>query len=228
MNYGFANAQMSFTVAQASQQVRVQFIRQVYSILFGSLLVTVLAGFIAVQESVLPIVMGLMPILWIGEVVCCIVLSFTRRTTGLNLLVFGLFAALLGAGLAPLLLQVSEKSPGLPTAAATLTLGVFGALSTYALTTKKDFSFLGGMLFASLIGLCLVGILLIFLPSAFLSSLYSLVGVLLFSGYVLYDTSQIIHRLQPGEAIIGAIELYLDFLNLFLFILQLLSNRSDD
>ena len=227
MNYGTPYSNQGLFVAQASPLARIAFIRQVYSLLCGSLFVTVLSGFICTQESVLPIISGLTPLLWIGEIVCIIILSFSRRVTGLNLLIFALFAALTGAGLGPLLLMLSIKSPGLPMAAATLTLGVFGGLSLYALTSRKDFSYLGGMLFAGVIGLIIVGLLLMFFNVPFLSSLYSLAGVLIFSGFVLYDTSQIMHRLQPNEAIIGAIELYLDFLNLFLFILRLLSNRDD-
>lgn len=227
MNYGTPYSSQGMFVAQSSPLARIAFIRQVYSLLFASLFVTVLSGFICTQETVLPIVSGLSPIFWIGEIVCIIALSFSRRVTGLNLFLFALFAALTGASLGPLMLMLSVKSPGLPMAAGTLTAGVFGALSLYAFVSRKDFSYLGGMLFAGLIGLLIVGCLLMFFNVPFLSSLYSLAGVLIFSGFVLYDTSQIMNRLQPNEAIIGAIELYLDFLNLFLFIVQLLSDRRD-
>ena len=93
------------------------------------------------------------------------------------------------------------------------------------MVSKKDFSFLGGMLFISLIALIVAGFVLMFFHSSMLGSLYSVGGVLIFSGYVLYDTSLIMQRLQPDQAVSGAVNLYLDFFNLFLFIMRLLGNR---
>jgi FtsH-binding integral membrane protein len=95
----------------------------------------------------------------------------------------------------------------------------------YVMISKKDFSYLGGMLFVGLITLIVAGLVLMFVHSSMLGTLYSVGGVLIFSGYVLYDTSRIMQRLQADEAVSGAVSLYLDFLNLFLFILRLLNGR---
>ncbi len=81
------------------------------------------------------------------------------------------------------------------------------------------------MLFMSLIALLVAGIVMLFVQAAWASMLYSVAGVVIFSGFVLYDTSQIIHRLTPEDAVMGAVTLYLDFVNLFLFILRLFSSR---
>lgn len=227
MNYGNPYPNNGMYVGQASPLARLAFVRQVYSLLFASLLVTVFSGYVCTTEAILPIVQNMSLVILIAWIACIFILNFSRRTTGLNLIVFGVFSALTGATLAPMLLMLSVKSPGLPMAAGMLTGCVFGGLSLYALTSRKDFNYLGGMLFAGIIGLIVVGLLLMFFNIPFLSSLYSLAGVLIFSGFVLYDTSNIMNRLQPNQAIIGAIELYMDFLNLFLFILRLLSDRRD-
>lgn len=227
MNYGVSHTQHTSNVASASPIARAAFIRQVYGLLFGSLLVTILSGFFCIQETMIEMVVNAYPMLIIGEIICIVVLGFVKRTTGLNLVVFGIFAALLGAVLGPRLLLLSRVAPGLPMTAALITLGVFGFLTLYVFISKTDFSFMGGVLFVALIGLLITGLVMMFFPIPALTAAYSLIGVLIFSGYVLYDTSVIMNRLQPGQAIVGAIELYLDLINLFLFILRLLNGRRD-
>ena len=108
-------------------------------------------------------------------------------------------------------------------------LATFGGLSLYALTSGKDFSYLGGMLFAGLIGLVVAGFVMFFVHSSLMSMVYSVVGILIFCGFTLYDTSVILNKLGEDEAVAGAISLYLDFLNLFLMIFNLLMelNRRD-
>ena len=86
---------------------------------------------------------------------------------------------------------------------------------------------MGGFLMVAVVCLLVAGIVMFFVHVAWLSMVYSVVGVLIFAGFVLYDTSQIMLRLQPGDEMTGAISLYLDFLNLFMFILRLLTNRRD-
>ena len=150
MNYGVSHAQQA-SVASANPIVRAAFIRQVYGLLFGSLLLTVLSGFFCTQETMLPLVIDAYPMLIIGEIVCILILGFAKRTTGLNLVLFGVFAALLGAVLGPRLLLLSRVAPGLPMTAAGVTLGVFGFLTLYVFLSRQDFSFMGGVLFVSLI-----------------------------------------------------------------------------
>jgi len=116
-----------------------------------------------------------------------------------------------------------------PAEAAILTIATFGGLSVYVWLTKKDFSYLGGMLFAGIIAMMVAGIVMWFVHSTLLHTIYCVVGIVIFCGYVLYDTSQILNRLGPDEAVAGAVSLYLDFINLFMLILNLLMelNRRD-
>ena len=212
-------------VAYASGDVRVAFVRKVYGLFYMSLLVTVGVGWLCIQPAVLPVMTPLMMPLLIAGFVCIIALSFARRTGGLNVFLLYLFAAIEGAVYGPLLWLINQSAPGLPASAAALTVAVFGGLTLYAMVSKKDFSYLGGMLFISLIALVVAGLVLMFFNSSMLGTLYAVGGVLIFSGYVLYDTSRIMQHLQADEAVTGAVSLYLDFFNLFLFILRLLGNR---
>lgn len=105
----------------------------------------------------------------------------------------------------------------------------FGGLTLYALTSKKDFSFLGGMLWMGLLVLLGASLIGLFVGSTVFHLAIASVGVLLFGAYVLYDTSRLLHSDEPITPVDAAISLYLDFLNLFLFLLQILSSgRRDD
>lgn len=221
MNYGISRSYTGF-VADAPADIRAEFIRKVYSLFFTSLLATVAVGVLCAQPGIAPAMLGLWPVLLVVDIVCWIALFFARRTSGLNVALFYLFGAVQGAILGPVLTLVEQVAPGVPAQAAFLTVGVFGGLSLYALNSKRDFSYLGGFLFAALIGLIIAGIVMFFVHSTLLNTLYCLGGILIFSAFVLYDTSQIIHNLAPDEAIVGAINLYLDILNLFWFLLRLL------
>jgi FtsH-binding integral membrane protein len=221
MNYGL-NYGGGF-VANQSADVRAGFIRKVYSLFFLSLLVTVGVGALAASNT--PAVIGFWPILMIAGIVCIIALSFARRVPGWNVALLYLYSAIQGAILGPLLTMYESRFPGIATQAGWITIGVFGGLTGYVFSTKKDFSFLGGMLFMGLIALIIAGLVMMFFHVAWLSTVYSVVGVIIFSGFVLYDTSQIMQRLGPEDAVTGAVSLYLDFINLFMFILRLLSSR---
>eukprot|EP00300_Choanocystis_sp_HF-7_P039464 c5824_g1_i1.p1 GENE.c5824_g1_i1~~c5824_g1_i1.p1 ORF type:complete len:189 (+),score=36.97 c5824_g1_i1:263-829(+) len=109
-----------------------------------------------------------------------------------------------------------------------LTLGVFGGLTAYALISKKDFNFLSGFLFCCLIILLLWGLIQMFFPMGGVGhTIYCLFGALVFCGYILLDTSRLIHQYTVDQYIEATVALYLDFINLFMYILALLGgNRS--
>jgi FtsH-binding integral membrane protein len=112
-----------------------------------------------------------------------------------------------------------------------ITAASFGALSLYGYTTKRSLSGMGSFLFMGLIGILLAGIVNIFLASSMLQFVISVVGVLVFSGLIAYDTQNIKNQYVAGygddrSAIMGAVSLYLNFVNLFQFLLSLLGNRE--
>lgn len=109
-----------------------------------------------------------------------------------------------------------------------ITTGVFLGLTLFTLQSKYDFSGLGPWLFGGLVALMMTGLVGIFFPfGRTMDLVYAAGGTLLFSGYVVYDTYLINSRLSPDEYIMGAISLYLDFINLFLNILRLLSSSQE-
>ena len=104
----------------------------------------------------------------------------------------------------------------------------FVGLSTYAHLSRKDFSFLAGFVSMGLWVVIGAGILNLFLGSSAFSLAIASVGVLLFGAYILFDTSRIRRDPSNADPIGAAIQLYLNFLNLFLFLLRLLSSGRRD
>jgi FtsH-binding integral membrane protein len=109
-----------------------------------------------------------------------------------------------------------------------ITLGVFFGLTLFTFQSKYDFSGLAPWLFGGLIALMMTGLVGIFIPfGTTMDIIFAIGGCLIFSGYIVYDTYNINKRLSPDEFIMGSISLYLDFINLFLYILRLLNDLQD-
>jgi len=115
-----------------------------------------------------------------------------------------------------------------------VTAASFGALSLWGYTTKRDLSGMGSFLFMGLIGLIIASVVNIFLASSALQFAISAIGVLVFAGLTAFDTQQIKEMYYEQDddvvagrkAIMGALRLYLDFINMFMFLLQFLGNRN--
>lgn len=116
-----------------------------------------------------------------------------------------------------------------------ITAATFGAMSLWGYTTKRDLSSMGAFLFMGLVGILIASIVNIFLQSSMVHWVVSVLGVLIFTGLTAYDTQRIkadfiAHRMEGDvatkSAIMGAVSLYLDFLNLFMFLLRLMGNRQ--
>ncbi len=114
--------------------------------------------------------------------------------------------------------------------------GMFGAMSIYGLTTKKDLTSWGSFLFMGLIGIIIASVINIFIGSETMHFVISFIGVIVFTGLTAYDTQQLktMGETAPADdatavrrgAILGALRLYLDFINLFLMLLRLMGNRN--
>lgn len=164
-----------------------------------------------------------------------IVLFFSFRIQHMSVTatkaVFWLFAGTMGLSLGSIFLVYTGAS-----IAKTffVTAATFGALSLYGYTTKKDLSGWGTFLFMGLIGLILASIVNIFTQSAAMEFVISAVGVLLFAGLTAYDTQKIKDMYFAGDgyevaakkSVSGALSLYLDFINMFLFLLRFMGNRE--
>lgn len=156
----------------------------------------------------------------------------TKMSTGAVLGCFIAFSALMGASLAPIFLVYK-----LGTIVYTffITAGTFGAMSVYGYFTKSDLTKMGSFLFMALIGLIIASVVNIFLHSSGLEWIISIVGVLVFVGLTAWDTQQVkaLARANVDPALadklatIGAMNLYLDFINLFLYILRIFGGNRD-
>lgn len=115
-----------------------------------------------------------------------------------------------------------------------ITAASFGALSLYGYTTKRDLTAFGSFLIVGLVGIFLAMLVNLFMQSSAISFAVSVIGVLIFAGLTAYDTQKIKEMYYEGDsadtagkkAIVGALNLYLDFINMFLFLLRLLGNRN--
>ncbi len=209
-------------VSRAPVDVRAAFIRKVYTLFFTSLLVTVGVGWFCAQPAVMAVIQPMLLLFMLVSFGLVIAIGWSRKSNAANVGMLYVLAAVWGAIFGPLLAMVERFAPGVGTQAAVLTVATFGGLSMYAIQSKKDFSYLGGFLVAGLIGLIVAGFVMMFFHTPLMSMIYAAAGILIFCGFTLYDTSQIMNRLTPNEAVAGALSLYLDFINLFLFILRML------
>ena len=173
--------------------------------------------------------------IFIGMLVMAFVIParLTRMSTSTCLLLFCIFAAAMGVWLAPLFIVYR-----LGTIVYTffITAGTFGAMSIYGYFTKSDLSKYGTYMIMALWGLVIAIVVNIFLKSSGLEWVISIVGVLLFTGLTAWDT-QMVKRLAAANldpqmadklATMGALNLYLDFINLFLFLLRIFGGGGRD
>ncbi len=146
---------------------------------------------------------------------------------------FWVYSALMGASLSSIFLVYTGESVA---RVFFITAASFGGLSLYGYTTKKDLSAFGSFLIMGLWGLIIAGLVNMFLQSSAMAFVISAVGVLVFAGLTAWDTQQIKEMYWDGDgsevaakkSVIGALVLYMDFVNLFLMLLQFFGVRRDD
>ena len=144
---------------------------------------------------------------------------------------FWIYAGLVGLSLSSIFLIYTTASV---TQTFFATAAAFGALSLYGYTTKRDLTAMGSFLIMGVFGLIIAMVINIFLQSSALSFAVSAIGVLIFAGLTAYDTQKIKEMYFEGDdqvvagrkSIMGALTLYLDFINLFMFLLQFMGNRE--
>ncbi|MGB8601472.1 MAG: Bax inhibitor-1/YccA family protein [Rhizomicrobium sp.] len=154
-----------------------------------------------------------------------------KMSVGAAQATFWIYAALTGASLATLLMVYTQTSVA---KVFFITAATFGTLSLYGYTTKKDLTGFGSFLFMGLIGIVLASVVNMFLHSGMMGWIISVVGVGIFAGLTAYDTQDIKNTYYNASgdeasvgrlAIMGALRLYLDFINMFIMLMQLLGDR---
>jgi FtsH-binding integral membrane protein len=214
----------------AEGQIRTQaFIRSVYGWMFGGLLLTTVAAMWVVMSPAMQQVVLVNPIVRIGLIVAelgiVLFLSFriTKMTPATAASAFLIYSLLNG-----LTLSVIFWAYRLPTiyAAFGTAAGMFGAMSLYGLVTKKDLTSWGSFFMMGVFGIIICMLVNVFVKSSGLDFVISILGVFIFLGLTAYDNQKLKVMATAGGptesfAIIGALALYLDFINLFLFLLRL-------
>ncbi|RDI39993.1 Bax inhibitor-1/YccA family protein [Falsibacillus pallidus] len=160
----------------------------------------------------------------IVEVGMLLVAFFLRRKKAISYTFLYVFTFISGVTTYPIIAYyLATMGANLVLQAVGTTVVVFGGLAIYASKTKRDLSFLGGFLFAALLALVVLGLFNIFWPLSSTAMLvYSFIGVLVFSGYVLFDFNRMKHySISPEDVPLMALNLYLDFINLLLSILRI-------
>ena len=144
---------------------------------------------------------------------------------------FYIYAAAMGLSLASIFFVFTGESIA---RVFFITAAAFAGLSLYGYTTKKDLSGMGTFLFMGVIGILIASVVNIFIASTMMHFMISVGGVLVFAGLTAYDTQNIKnmymesdgHEVATKKSIMGALQLYLDFINMFMFLLQLFGNRE--
>ena len=230
------------TVSRDRAEVRVnEFVRSVYNWMFIGLAVTgFLAYYIADNDTAKNMIFTNRAIFWflvIAELGLVFVISgmINRISAGTATGLFVLFSALNGAMLSSIFVIFELDSIA---KVFFICSGTFLACSVYGWTTKKDLTSLGGFLMMGLIGIIIASIVNIFTQSSALYTIISYIGVIVFVGLTAYDTQKIknMAMTQPEGidgavirkgAILGALSLYLDFINLFLMLLRIFGQGRD-
>ncbi|WQZ82747.1 Bax inhibitor-1/YccA family protein [Helicobacter pylori] len=203
----------------------VGFVKTTYKFFAGSLLLATIGALLGLMNF--QAVVQYKWVFFIAEIAALFGLMFSKSKPGLNLFMLFAFTSLSGVTLVPLLGMVIAKAGlGAVWQALGMTTIVFGLMSVYALKTKNDLANMGKMLFIALIVVLVCSLINLFLGSPMFQVVIAGASAILFSLYIAYDTQNIVKGMY-NSPIDAAVDLYLDFLNVFISILQIIGIFSD-
>ncbi|KNZ50863.1 hypothetical protein VP01_4201g3 [Puccinia sorghi] len=204
------------TVSQSSIEIRMAFIRKVYSILFLQIAATTIVASLMRLDSCRTLLLAHSWIIFIplvGAVVSMLVLFVKRHSSPANLILLALFTVLEAMGLGA---AVAFVNTIIILEALVLTGLVFIGLTLYTLQSKRDFSGMGPYLGTALMVMIFSSFLTVFFPlSRTMDAVYAGFGTLVFSAYIVFDTQMICKHLSPDDWVVACVSLYLDGVNLF-------------
>jgi hypothetical protein len=203
----------------------------------GGLAVTGIVAYASVATGLYQSIAGT-PLIWlvmIGPLAFVLILSFgvARMSAATAAILFVVYAAVMGLSLGAIFLVFTGASIA---RVFFITAATYGAMSLYGYTTRADLAKFGAFLFMGLIGIVIASLVNIFVRSDGLQFAISIIGVIVFVGLTAYDTQRIkemylasdSEEIAGKKAVIGALALYLDFINLFVLLLQLFGQRRQD
>ncbi len=233
--FGAAQGRTSFVSDVESARVAA-FLRGVYWWMFGGLGVTALVAVVVASSPAAVATLVRTPLLFFGIIIAELILvgymsvrvaKMSPSTAGT---LFLAYSALNGVTFSLILLAYTGASVA---NAFFVTAGMFGALAVYGSVTKRDLSGMGRFMFMGLVGLVIASVVSIFWRNDAMQFVMGVVGVLVFSGLTAYDTQRLramalqLQGEQTGSyAVVGALSLYLNFVNLFLSLLRLFGRRD--
>jgi FtsH-binding integral membrane protein len=230
------------TVSSTREQVAIDqglrsYMLKVYNYMASAVLLSGMIAYGASQSQALMQAIFGTPLMWVVMLApfgLALVLSFgiNKMKASTAQALFWAYAGLMGLSLAAIFMVYTGSSVA---RVFFITAASFGALSLWGYTTKKDLSGFGTFLIMGLFGLIIASVVNLFLKSTAMEFIISLAGVLIFAGLTAYDTQKIKEMYFEGDvqetaskkAIMGAFTLYLDFVNLFIFLLRFLGDRRE-
>jgi len=226
---------MDSYIAEKIEVSQTLLIRKVYVWMCAALLITAVTAYrVSNSEELLKLIFS-SKMSFFGLIIAqfAIVWFLSARIKTLTFstatILFALYSVLMGVTMSCIFLAYTQSS-----IASTffITAGTFAVMSIYGFTTKRDLTSIGGLLIMALVGLIIASIVNYFLKSSMFDLIISCIGVLIFVGLTAYDTQKIKALLNQENteenqkmAIIGSLMLYLDFINLFLFLLRIFGRR---
>jgi uncharacterized protein len=232
--FGFVSPQ-SLDYQSKEQELTVgQFFNAVYAWMAAGLALTAVVAYAVYSTQNRAILnTGTFFVVFIVQIglVIAINSAINRISATVACLLFLLFSALMGVSMSSIFFTYHGHDIAVTFL---ITAGTFGATSLYGYVTKRDLTRLGSLLFMALIGLVIASLVNMFARSSGLYWIISYAGVLIFVGLTAFDTQRLKYYAMQNTnnpamahriAIVGSLQLYLDFINLFLFLLQIMGNR---
>jgi len=241
MDNNFSNYSDPQVFTRESEGARSGFVANVFAWMFGALIITaVLSYLFGSQESLVRLLYsetGMTPLGWIVMLapiglVLLMSFGFQKLSAGALMAVFMLYAALMGASLGFIFIAFELGTIFL---AFIISAGMFALMAIAGYTTKMDLTRFGNILMMALVGVVIASVVNMFLGNQMMDTIICIVGVLVFTGLIAYDMQNIkknaayaMANPEAGRkmAIMSALSLYLNFINLFLMLLRLLSSRD--
>ena len=234
-------SQPRWTVRSAATQAGIdvglrEYMLRVYNYMASGLALTGIVAYVAAYSGFYARIAHT-PLLWLvilAPLGLVMVMSYGMQRMQASTLqaVFWLYSGLMGLSLAMIFLVFTGTSIA---RVFFITAGTFAAMSLYGYTTQRDLTQFGSFLFMGLIGIIIAALVNMFILSSALQFAISVIGVIVFTGLTAWDTQKIKEMYYEGDgyeiaskkAVMGALRLYLDFINLFMMLMQLMGTRRD-
>lgn len=235
--YGSGVPRVPFGVTARSDAGLRRYMQRVYGYMAGGLVLTGIVAYGSAVSGLYQEIAGT-PLLWVvmlAPLGFVLVLSFAiqRLSAAAAASLFWIYAAVMGLSLGGIFLVFTGESIA---RVFFITAATYGAMSVYGYTTRADLSRFGSFLLMGLIGIVVASLVNLFINSTGLQFAISVIGVIVFVGLTAYDTQRIkalyfqsdTVEAEGKKAVLGALALYLDFINLFMLLLQLFGQRRDN